>query len=292
VKWFRHDNNLRNTRLNGIRRTLGAAGYGRAMILLEVLSENTKDGPPFRLPLNHPSSDLSFWSSEFGCRNGETEKVFAVFEKYGLILEWKNSQMISAPILSELLDDFTKRKGRSTQEKPNKAESSSTAIGASPKGDSTPTPTPTPTEQNTTLTLHHTTPQDAESVRSESELSTESEGWIGRFGAVFSQAGKGILSRVGQEDVETLQDDDEKMLEVWRHWIVTRNLEGLRHPLVKFAQEYREATVSWDQRPEAKEAEMAKQMADAIAADKALIKAENEQLLRDEQRAAATVNDI
>jgi hypothetical protein len=291
VKWFRHDNNLRNTRLNGIRRTLGAAGYGRAMILLEVLSENTKDGPPFRLPLDHPSSDLSFWSSEFGCRNVETEKVLAVFEKYGLILEWKKSKMISAPILSELLDDFTKRKGRSAQENPEKAGPASTAIPPSSQ-DSTPTPTPTPTEQNTTPTRHHTTPQDAESVRSDSELSTESEDWIGRFGVAFAQAGKGILSRVGQEDVEELHEDAEKLLGVWLHWIATRNLEGLRHPLVKFAQEYREAAVSWDQRPEAKEAEMAKQMAEAFTADKARLAAENEQLLRDEQRAAATVNDI
>jgi hypothetical protein len=113
MKWFAHDSNLRNTPyMRGIVAELGKDGYACALLMLEVLAENggmSKDFCP-DLRLNKPQSDVSFWAREFQLPLEETNRYFDVFEKYELIVPRKGSGGICAPMLSDCLDDWSKRK--------------------------------------------------------------------------------------------------------------------------------------------------------------------------------------
>jgi hypothetical protein len=114
MKWFSHDSGLRNTpMMRGIRHELGEAGFSRAMILLEVLAENggmTDDFCP-ELSLEKPQSDVTFWAREFdNISVAEVEKTLATFQKFELIIPFKESKTVCAPMLSDRLDEFTRRK--------------------------------------------------------------------------------------------------------------------------------------------------------------------------------------
>ena len=114
MKWFEHDSSLRNTpMMQGIRYELGEAGYSRAMILLEVLAENGGLTTDFRpvLELGRPQSDFNFWAREFGgIPVEEVERTLTTFQKFDLIIDFKTSQTVCAPMLADRLDEFTKRK--------------------------------------------------------------------------------------------------------------------------------------------------------------------------------------
>jgi hypothetical protein len=90
---------------------LGMAGYGQACVMLEILArENKNDGGYiFQLPLVRPT-DLKFWAREFISSTQETERTFDVFEQADLIMPWRDSQIICAPLLGTRVDEWTRNK--------------------------------------------------------------------------------------------------------------------------------------------------------------------------------------
>lgn len=115
MKWFTHDNDLSRTpQMQFVIAELGMAGYGQALIMLEVLSRETEnDGRfQFQLPLTK-TTDLRFWVRELHASTvPEVEHAFDVFEEANLITSWRETQIISAPMLGERVDHWTKRKNR------------------------------------------------------------------------------------------------------------------------------------------------------------------------------------
>ena len=115
MKWFTHDNDLSRTpQMQFVIAELGMAGYGQALIMLEVLSRETEnDGRfQFQLPLTK-TTDLRFWVRELHASNVlDVEHAFDVFEQASLITSWRETQIISAPMLGERVDHWTKRKNR------------------------------------------------------------------------------------------------------------------------------------------------------------------------------------
>src|ERR1700738_4053518 len=103
--------------MRAIRAELGWAGYGQAIAVLEILGEETKEGVQFQLPLTK-ATDLKFWSREFLTSPEETERIFDIFEQSDLILPWRDTQVICAPMLGNRLDEWTRRKQKHTKSRP------------------------------------------------------------------------------------------------------------------------------------------------------------------------------
>jgi len=220
VKWFTHDSNLRNTpMMRGIRRDLGEAGYGRAMILLETLAETggmTEDFCP-QLPLDKAASDLDFWAAEFGTDRASAEQTLETFEKFELILPRKERLLVVAPMLGERLADWQRRRRNRARASKNKKTTPQDS-----------------TEKKTTP--HHRTEQATESLRSDSVGGEER---LGRMGVIFSEAGNGLLnSTVGRKEVLALPDTDDAVCDAFKHWLRERDLTGVKYPLAVFAKDY------------------------------------------------------
>ena len=110
--------------MQGITAELGFAGYGRAIAMLEILAENggmANDDFCPELSLTRPQSDLKFWARRFQLTPEETENIFDIFERYELITPWR-AGMISAPMLKERLDTWTRRLKREKSAKPKQQE--------------------------------------------------------------------------------------------------------------------------------------------------------------------------
>ncbi len=124
MKWFTHDNDLsKSPRMQFIIAELGVTGYGQACILLEVLSRETEnDGNfQFQLPLAK-TTDLRFWARELHLTVSETEHTLDIFEQGDLILPWRETQVVSAPMLGERVDEWSKRKRKASRPKEKEPE--------------------------------------------------------------------------------------------------------------------------------------------------------------------------
>src|SRR5258706_7845168 len=108
MKWFTHDSDLSKTpQMQAVIAELGVAGYGQAIIMLEILARQTKTGLEFQLPLAK-ATGIKFWAREFLTSVEDAERTFDVFEKADLILPWRDTQMIYSPIVAERVDEWTK----------------------------------------------------------------------------------------------------------------------------------------------------------------------------------------
>ena len=122
MKWFTHDSDLSKTpQMQSILAESGVAGYGRAIIMLEILARQTKTGLEFRLPLAK-ATGIKFWAREFLTSVEDAERTFDVFEEADLILPWRDTRMISSPMLGERVDEWTKRKHERRKGKPKGKE--------------------------------------------------------------------------------------------------------------------------------------------------------------------------
>jgi hypothetical protein len=115
MKWFSHDNDLsKSPRMQAVIADRGLEGYGQALVLLETLARETKNDGTFQfiVPLQKPT-DIRFWTRELGTESDrQTEKLFDVFEAADLIMPWRNSRAICAPMLGERADEWSKRKSK------------------------------------------------------------------------------------------------------------------------------------------------------------------------------------
>jgi hypothetical protein len=108
MKWFKHFNDLsKSPVMQRITADLGKAGFANAIILLETLSRNEEKGK-LKLPLKN-ATDLKFWQQEFDLTAKQTKHTLDVFEEAGLILPWQTKQVICAPMLEALADEYSQK---------------------------------------------------------------------------------------------------------------------------------------------------------------------------------------
>jgi hypothetical protein len=273
MRYFEHRNNLRNHPvMQPIIEKLGVAGYGKAVLLLEILTETGgvgTDRSEFSLPLSGPT-DLTFWARQFQSSKAEARSTLVWFAKCGLILPFQESgePHISAPVIGDWLAEYQKK-------------------GKKKKGEAAQTHQ---TRQD--RTTHHTTPPHPTVTGHLGTCPDTADGRVGRMARIYSNAGKGILNCVvGKKEALALPDDDDTVCRVWEHWLKNRNLEGMDYPLLIFSRdEYPTAStaVATATKQADKEKEMAAQAAEIT--EKARIEFEEKaRHLREE--AAAPVSE-
>ena len=62
----------------------------------------------------------------------------------------------------------------------------------------------------------------------------------GRMVDVWKEVRKENLSKAGWKKVQALPADGDTIVRAWAYWIKNRNLDGLLHPLIMFAEEFPE----------------------------------------------------
>jgi hypothetical protein len=131
MKWFSHDNNLRNTpQFKAIMEGFGVTGYGAGVMVWEVLAQYGKE-PDFRLSLKD-IYDVKFWQREMKVGTAaEIIWLLAALAGCSVIdpdLYYKE-QIVAAPLLKENVDDWNRRKSA----KKEKAEARKQAAAATKK---------------------------------------------------------------------------------------------------------------------------------------------------------------
>jgi hypothetical protein len=204
---------------------LGATGYGQALLLLEVLGRETRQGVQFQLPLTK-ATDLKFWARELLTSPADAEHILDIFEQSDLIAPWRESQIICAPMLAERLDEWSRRKlkgkGRPSPEPPQNPE---------------PPPPRQQKKQNSNRKEQNTnrTEQAPERRGSspESLPSDEAVVWVVRFFKNLGQVPdkKKVVFLFEGRDVEAVKGTCE-------NWRRERNLEGVKYPFSIFMKEF------------------------------------------------------
>ena len=122
MKWFSHDNNLRNQpEFSSMQEKFaGPIGYGFGIMIWEIVCEY--GGEDFRMPLAG-RFDWAFWEREFGFRNRAAQdkrgkeavcKVLSNAAASGIIDNdaWAKEGVVWAPALKQRLDEFHKTKAK------------------------------------------------------------------------------------------------------------------------------------------------------------------------------------
>jgi len=123
--------------------------------------------------------------------------------------------------------------------------------------------------QSRSLTIAETQPS---LLPSTNRPSNRPQNLMGRLAGIHKDAGKGQLSRGGLKDVQTLPEkygvDEDTVERVYRHWLGDRNIEGLKHPLIKFAEEFPESldAVRVQEKRSANQVENTRKIAESEAA--------------------------
>ena len=228
MKWFTHDCDLsKSPRMQAVIAELGPAGYGQALLLLEVLGRETRQGVQFQLPLTK-ATDLKFWSRELLTSPAETERILDIFEQSDLIAPWRESNIICAPMLAERLDEWSRRKlkgkSRPSSEQPQNPESPAKLQEQQNEKNSN------RKEQNTNRTEQ--APERRGSTP-ESLPSDEAVRWVVTF---F----KNIGQVPDKKKVSCLFEgrNEDAVKGTCEHWRQERNLEGVKYPFSIFIKEF------------------------------------------------------
>jgi hypothetical protein len=116
MKWFEHPSNFRDmTEFKDLLRHAGIVGYGCALIVFEVLAEHQPEkSTAFELSLDDKRYGLAFWRRELRLNNssGAAMQILITLASCGVIDEdaLLQRRVVAAPMLQNLLDDWSKRK--------------------------------------------------------------------------------------------------------------------------------------------------------------------------------------
>jgi hypothetical protein len=69
----------------------------------------------------------------------------------------------------------------------------------------------------------------------------------GRLADVWKEVRKENLSKAGWKQVRALRAEEDAIVQAWAYWIRNRNLDGLLHPVIMFAEEFPEALAAFQQ---------------------------------------------
>jgi|SRR5580700_9791001 hypothetical protein len=112
MRWFTHNNNLRNTpQFKAMSRNHHLLGYGAACLVWEVLAQYGK-APDFRLSLKSSPYDLEFWKDELQVANKGTAAILLKGLATAGVIDrelFENEALIAAPLMQGELDDWNKR---------------------------------------------------------------------------------------------------------------------------------------------------------------------------------------
>lgn len=113
MKWYMHNNDMRfePEMLAALERG-GVALYGAAQIVFEVLCKNgAGEGQDFSLPMTG-KHDLEFWRRELRTKTTKaTKDMLEQLAECGVISkEYLGVDTVSAPMLKEHVDAWTRRK--------------------------------------------------------------------------------------------------------------------------------------------------------------------------------------
>jgi hypothetical protein len=112
MKWFTHNNNLRNTpQFRAMSRNHHLLGYGAACLVWEVLAQYGK-APDFRLSLRDRIYDLEFWKDELQVANKATASILLKELATAGVIDkelFETEALIAAPLMQGELDDWNKR---------------------------------------------------------------------------------------------------------------------------------------------------------------------------------------
>jgi hypothetical protein len=135
MQWFRHPSNFRNDpKLRAIEKTLGEAGYARAIKLFEIVAEyGSKSGkfsPAFNLTAT--CTDITWLAAELRISVEDTQTTLETFAAVELIdaEDWRN-QVVRIPSMKNHLDEYTQRQLR-TKKSRQSPERVPTNSGATP----------------------------------------------------------------------------------------------------------------------------------------------------------------
>jgi hypothetical protein len=114
MKYFQHPSNFRNTaELKAVTRVGGVAGFGIAVMLLEVLAEyRTDKAAPFALALEDKRYGYDFWQAElFLASKSAVVWWLKILADAGVIDadELYDNRTVSAPMLQGFLDESARR---------------------------------------------------------------------------------------------------------------------------------------------------------------------------------------
>ena len=92
--------------MTDVLETLGPSGYGATWLLLERIAGEWDGKTEPELQLSHKS-----WKKACGLSTRKLQELFKILENHGIIFSKneENKTLLSAPILLELLDEWTTR---------------------------------------------------------------------------------------------------------------------------------------------------------------------------------------